>query len=104
MITFIPWSFNLNLITSGILGREIVKQLSKSPQKWKTIYALSRSKKDEYPANVIHKHIDLLSSAEQMGKELKGIDAEYIFFAAYLQKETEQENWDVNGTFSLLYP
>ncbi|KAK4144951.1 NAD(P)-binding domain protein [Dichotomopilus funicola] len=82
---------------TGILGREIVKQLSKTPEKWKTIYALSRSKKDEYPANVVHKHVDLLSSAEQMGKDLEGIDAEYIFFTAYLQKDTEQANWDVNG-------
>jgi hypothetical protein len=45
----------------------------------------------------VHKHIDLLSSAEQMAKDLEGIDAEYIFFAAYLQKDTEQENWQVNG-------
>ncbi|KAK4125378.1 NAD(P)-binding domain protein [Parathielavia appendiculata] len=82
---------------TGILGREIVKQLSQSPDKWKTIYALSRSQKDEHPSQVVHKHIDLLSSADQMAKDLEGIDAEYIFFAAYLQKDTEQENWQVNG-------
>ncbi|KAK4096369.1 NAD(P)-binding domain protein [Parathielavia hyrcaniae] len=82
---------------TGILGREIVKQLSQSPEKWKTIYALSRSQKDEYPSQVVHKSIDLLSSADKMAKDLGGIDAEYIFFAAYLQKDTEQENWQVNG-------
>ncbi|AEO54541.1 NAD(P)-binding domain protein [Thermothelomyces thermophilus ATCC 42464] len=82
---------------TGILGREIVKQLAKSPEKWKTIYALSRSKKDEYPPNVVPKHIDLLSSADQMAQDLRGVEAEYIFFAAYLQKDTEQENWQVNG-------
>lgn len=83
----------------GILGREIVKQLASNPEKWKTIYALSRSKKDEYPPNVVHKHIDLLSSADQMAQDLQGIEAEYIFFAAYLQKDTEQENWQVNGNY-----
>lgn len=82
----------------GILGREIVKQLSQNPEKWKTVYALSRSKKDEYPSNVVHRHIDLLSSADQMAKDLQGVEAEYVFFAAYLQKETEKENWQVNGT------
>jgi len=61
------------------------------------VFALSRSKKDEYPSNVIHNHIDLTSSAEDMAKDLQHVRAEYVFFAAYLQKETEQENWDVNG-------
>lgn len=32
-----------------------------------------------------------------MAKQLEGVEAEYLFFAAYLQKDTEQENWDVNG-------
>ena len=84
----------------GILGREIVKQLSQNPEKWKTIYALSRTKKEECPQNVVHKHIDLLSSADQMAKDLEGVEAEYVFFAAYLQKDTEQENWQVNGLSS----
>ncbi|KAK3899412.1 Iridoid synthase [Staphylotrichum tortipilum] len=83
-------SRNHNLATSwtssrlpGILGREIVKQLVQSPAKWTTIYALSRRKTDD--------------SAEQMGRDLAGVEAEYIFFAAYLQKKTDQENWDING-------
>ena len=32
-----------------------------------------------------------------MAEQLQGIQAEYIFWVAYLQKDTEQENWDVNG-------
>jgi nucleoside-diphosphate-sugar epimerase len=32
-----------------------------------------------------------------MAKDLQNVRGEYVFFAAYLQKETEQENWDVNG-------
>lgn len=81
----------------GILGREIVKQLGKDPQKWTKVHALSRSKKDELPSNAVHDHLDLTSSAEDMAKQLEGVEAEYVFFAAYLQKDTEQENWEVNG-------
>ncbi|TDZ27552.1 Uncharacterized protein C8034_v009766 [Colletotrichum sidae] len=82
---------------TGILGREIVSRLGKNQGEWKTVYALSRSKKDEYAPNVKHASIDLTASAEEMAENLKGVEAEYVFFSAYLQKETEQENWDVNG-------
>lgn len=82
---------------TGILGREIVNELGKNRQQWPTVHALSRSKKDEYPDNVVHNHIDLQSSPDDMARDLKNVRGEYIFFAAYLQKDTEQENWDVNG-------
>ncbi|KAJ4288353.1 hypothetical protein N0V88_007391 [Collariella sp. IMI 366227] len=82
-----------------ILGREIVHQLSQS--KWRMIYAVSRSKKGDYPPNVVHKHIDLQSSPDQMAKDLQGVKVEYVFFAAWLQKDTEEENWQVNGTSPL---
>jgi hypothetical protein len=45
----------------------------------------------------VHNHIDLTASAGQMAEQLKDVTGEYVFFAAYLQKDTEQENWDVNG-------
>jgi nucleoside-diphosphate-sugar epimerase len=32
-----------------------------------------------------------------MASDLKSVRGEYIFFAAYLQKDSEQENWDTNG-------
>ncbi|KAL0935446.1 nad dependent epimerase dehydratase family protein [Colletotrichum truncatum] len=82
---------------TGILGREIVGRLGHDSKQWKTVYAMSRSKKDEYPSNVKHSFIDLTGSADEMAKNLQGIEAEYVFFAAYLQKDTDQENWDVNG-------
>ncbi|KAK4117083.1 NAD(P)-binding domain protein [Canariomyces notabilis] len=82
---------------TGILGREIVKRLGQNQGTWKTVYALSRSKKDEYPSNVHHSHINLLDSAEDMAKQLEGVEAQYVFFAAYLQKDTEEENWRTNG-------
>lgn len=82
---------------TGINGREIVKELGRNPDQWKTVHALSRSKKDDYASNVVHHHINLLDSADDMAKDLKDVEGEYVFFAAYLQKESEQENWDVNG-------
>ncbi|ROT39607.1 hypothetical protein SODALDRAFT_274784 [Sodiomyces alkalinus F11] len=82
---------------TGILGREIVLQLGKSPDKWPTIYALSRSKKGDFPPTVRQTSIDLTGSTTEMAQNLQGVTAEYVFFAAYLQKDTEQANWDVNG-------
>lgn len=79
----------------GILGRELVNELAS--QKWSTIYAMSRSKKDEYPDNVSHSHLDLTGSAQEIAKELKGIEAEYIFFAAYLANSDEAEATRING-------
>lgn len=35
-----------------------------------------------------------------MAKDLKDVEAEYVIFAAYLQKDSEQENWEVNGKSS----
>ncbi|KAI9680842.1 MAG: hypothetical protein M1817_004282 [Caeruleum heppii] len=82
---------------TGILGREIVFALSKDSKQWQTVHALSRSQKEDYPANVKHAHIDLTSNAQELAKQIQGVEAEYLFFAAYLQKETDQENWDANG-------
>lgn len=82
---------------TGIQGREIVSELSRHRQEWPTVHALSRSKKEEYAQTVVHHHVDLLSSPEDMAKDLKTVHASHVFFAAYIQKDTEQENWDVNG-------
>jgi len=82
---------------TGILGREIVFGLAKDSSTWSTVHALSRSQKEEYPSNVKHDHIDLTSSAQNMAKDLKGVEAEYVFFAAYLAKDDEGEAADVNG-------
>ncbi|KAF3356055.1 hypothetical protein VdG1_06793 [Verticillium dahliae VDG1] len=62
-----------------------------------TVYALSRSKKGAFPANAQHKSIDLTGSADDMAASLEGVQAEYVFFAAYLEQDTEQKAWDVNG-------
>lgn len=85
------------LTNAGILGREIVIELGRDPDQWSRVHALSRSKKEACASNVVHNFIDLQASAEDMVRSLKDVEGEYVFFAAYLQKESEQENWDVNG-------
>jgi nucleoside-diphosphate-sugar epimerase len=81
----------------GILGREIVHALGKDQKQWSTIHAVSRAQKETYPPTVKHRHVDLTGSVNMIANELKGVEAEYLFFAAYIQKDSEQENWDVNG-------
>ncbi|KDN70447.1 putative NAD dependent epimerase/dehydratase [Colletotrichum sublineola] len=81
----------------GILGREIVDRLGQNPEQWKTVYAMSRSNRDKYPPNVKHGFVDLTRPADKIAKDLEGVEAEYVFFAAYVQKDSEKENWDANG-------
>lgn len=35
-----------------------------------------------------------------MAKQLEGVEAEHLFFAAYLQKDSDEESWNVNGAMS----
>lgn len=74
-----------------------MKELGREPGRWKMVYALSRSQKDEYPSNVAHSNVDLLSSAQDMAKELKSVEGEYIFFAAYLQEQDPEKETEVNS-------
>ncbi|KAF3942451.1 hypothetical protein ABW19_dt0209670 [Dactylella cylindrospora] len=92
-----PKNIDTTAPRAGILGSAIVQALGKEPEKWTKVYALSRSQKQDYPANVELDFVDLLSSAEDMAKQLQGIEADYCFFAAYLQKDTEEELTAVNG-------
>ena len=82
---------------SGILGRQIVSALGKDPSTWTTVHALSRSQKEQYPPNVTHDSIDLTGDCKQMADQLKSVEGEVVFFAAYLQKDDPQEEWDANG-------
>ncbi|KAH0339896.1 NAD dependent epimerase/dehydratase family protein, partial [Aureobasidium melanogenum] len=82
---------------TGILGREIVFELGKDTKTWPTVYALSRSKKEDYPSNVKHTHLDLQGNPEDMAKELGHVDAEYVFFTAYLAQDDEDDATKVNG-------
>lgn len=87
---------NLTKALLGILGGAIVKNLG-ARKEWTKIHALSRSKKDEYPPSVEHNHIDLTGFADDLAKELKGVEGDYLFFAAYLQDESEQKMCEING-------
>ncbi|KAH0432706.1 nad dependent epimerase dehydratase family protein [Colletotrichum camelliae] len=82
---------------TGILGREIVRELSSKPEEWSKIYALSRSKKEDFTQNVIQSHLYLCATPEEMASELQGIEADYVFFAAYLEQDTEAKASKVNG-------
>lgn len=53
--------------------------------------------KEKYPPNVKRDFIDLTGDANDMARQSSNVEAEYVFFAAYLQKDSEQENYDVNG-------
>jgi hypothetical protein len=75
-----------------MLGREIVQELGRHQTQWPTVHALSRRNKEKYASNVIFKRIDLTASANDMAKDLKNLQGEYLFFAACLQKDSEQEN------------
>lgn len=64
---------------------------------------MSRSKKDNFGPRVKHMHLDLTATAESMCEDLKNVEADYVFFAAYLQKDTDEENTRVNGTVVYLH-
>lgn len=64
---------------------------------FKTVHALSRSKVENWPSNVEHNFIDLTGTAEEMADATKHVEAEYIFFSAWLKQDSEQKNWEVNG-------
>ena len=80
-----------------MLGRQIVHLLGTSPETWTKVHALSRSQKEKYPDNVEHDTIDLSGDISVMTDQLKHVEGEYLFFAAYLQKDSEEESWEVNG-------
>lgn len=82
---------------TGILGREIVQALGQDKQTWPTVYALSHSQKLNWPDNVKQQQLDLKASAEDMAKELGNVKPEYIFYTAYLAKDSEEEATEVNG-------
>ena len=46
-------------------------------------------------------NFDLTNEAEGMVKRLEGVEAGYLFFAAYLHKGTEQRDRDINGTLEM---
>lgn len=90
----------------GINGLALVRTLSADPKTWTQIHAVSRSAPSAstlFPANVQHLPLDLLGGVADIAKTLKqkinelSNDAIYVFFAAYLEQDTEEKLSDVNG-------
>lgn len=84
-------------LISGINGLAIVKQLARDDGTWEKVYAMSRSKKYDFPASVEFSHIDLQASAKEMAEQIQGIEVTHVFFAAYLAKDDEGEAAKVNN-------
>ncbi|RSL48022.1 hypothetical protein CEP54_013103 [Fusarium duplospermum] len=59
--------------------------------------AMSRSKKEDFGPQVKHVHLDLTAEAETMSDDLKDVEADYVFFAAYLEQDSEEESTRVNA-------
>jgi len=82
---------------TGVTGYAIVKALAADPSTWTKIYTLSRSQKGQDHKNIVHTTLDLQSSAEDMAKQLSDVEADYVFFCAYLAKSDNGEAAKVNG-------
>ena len=65
-----------------------------------TVQALVRSEREEYPSYIEHDYIDFTNDVEDWYDIQKSVRAGYDSTAAYLQKDTDQATWDVNGTSS----
>jgi nucleoside-diphosphate-sugar epimerase len=77
---------------SGISGQTVANQLLDSG--W-VVYGLSR-REHGVPKGVIHIKADLLNAAE-MKVALADINPEVVFMTAWVKKDTEAENIEVNG-------
>ncbi|KAI1626143.1 hypothetical protein EDD37DRAFT_332005 [Exophiala viscosa] len=81
---------------TGITGRAVVDHLLKAPE-WTKVTTMSRSQQPTPNPKLKHATIDLQSSAHTMTEDLKDVDADYVFFCAYLARDDESEAAKVNG-------
>ncbi|KUJ19294.1 uncharacterized protein LY89DRAFT_706108 [Mollisia scopiformis] len=78
---------------NGISGSEIVNALVAAPERWETIYAMSRR-----PPRAVSDRVKTIaadfkdSTPEQLAKLFKseGVKADYIFFTSYIQPPTQE--------------
>jgi hypothetical protein len=74
--------------SNGISGSEIVSALAASPERWETIYSMSRKPPKSSNPHVKPIAADFLNSTpEELAAlfEKQGVIADYIFFTSYLQ-------------------
>ncbi|TVY87743.1 Uncharacterized protein LAWI1_G007226 [Lachnellula willkommii] len=76
---------------NGISGSAIVDVLAENPERWETIYAISRRPPVSTQPHVKGIAADFLSSPEDIAGLLRkeGVKADYIFFASYVQPPTK---------------
>ena len=82
---------------TGITGYAIAKALAADPSTWTKVFTLSRSQQGHDHKNIQHATLDLQNSAGDMAKQLSGVEADYLFFCAYLARPDEGEAVKVNG-------
>jgi hypothetical protein len=73
---------------NGMSGSHVVDVLSESPQRWETIYAMSRKAPTSSNPHVKNIAADFLNQTpEELAALFKkeGVKADYIFFTSYIQ-------------------
>ncbi|KAE8454187.1 hypothetical protein EG329_005112 [Mollisiaceae sp. DMI_Dod_QoI] len=84
---------------NGISGSEIVNALVAAPERWETVYAMSRRPPPAVNERVKPISADFLGSTPEELAELfkkEGVKADYVFFTSYIQPPTTegQALWD----------
>jgi nucleoside-diphosphate-sugar epimerase len=98
---------------TGISGFNTIRSLLDTPDRWSTIYALSRSPlsedllallTDEQRSRIQHVSIDLGSSGQDIAKSSKdaGVEADYVFYYAYLSPKTGKSAMDPSSASDLV--
>ncbi|CAJ0554475.1 Ff.00g129880.m01.CDS01 [Fusarium sp. VM40] len=103
---------------SGISGFNTLRALLDSPERWSTIYTLSRSPlppkqldfiEPSLRSRIKHVSVDLTQSADQVKDSLvqAGVQADYVFFYAYLQPSSSESGMSTSmaqGLYDLNVP
>lgn len=114
--TFDPEVKNLKAIVcgaTGISGFHAIRALLDTPDRWSTIYALSRSPlsnellaflNDQQRARIQNLSVDLTGSSEDIAKSLKDaqVEADYVFYYAYIQPKSEKSAMDPSAADDLI--
>jgi nucleoside-diphosphate-sugar epimerase len=98
---------------TGISGFHCIRALLDTPDRWSTIYAVSRNPisdgllgllTDSQRNRIKHISLDLGSSAEDNAKALKnaGVEADYIFYYAYLNPSSGESAMDPSSAKQLV--
>lgn len=84
---------------TGITGHAIVERLLESSE-WTQVTTLSRSQAVASHPKIRHATLDLQADAEGMAESLRSLGEapEYVFFCAYLARDTEEELVESNGS------